>query len=69
MDLRHKGDVDGVKTAAAIHALCGSGIVFVTAYADDPIASRRMREIRPTAIISKPARPEAILEAVNAAIG
>jgi CheY-like chemotaxis protein len=43
MDVRLGGDFDGVKAATAIQALCGSEIVFVTAYAHDPIGSLRMR--------------------------
>jgi CheY-like chemotaxis protein len=66
MDIRLKGDRDGIEAASLLAGELGIRCIFVTAYAD-----RRMREralaVRPLGYIVKPIRDAELKEALAAA--
>ena len=65
MDINLHGDLDGIEIAERILAKKNVPILFVTAYADEPVISR-IRALLPDApIISKPATPAAIRYAIR----
>jgi CheY-like chemotaxis protein len=53
MDIRIKGSIDGVETAAQIRQTSGVPIIFVTAYSDPAIVAR-VAGVRPDGLLFKP---------------
>ena len=53
MDVRLKGSIDGIQTAAKIHTLTDVPIVYVTAYSDDATLTRA-RQTEPFGYVLKP---------------
>ena len=65
MDINLHGDLDGIEIAERILAKKNVPILFVTAYADEPVISR-IRALLPDApVISKPATATAITSAIQ----
>jgi CheY-like chemotaxis protein len=65
MDVNLHGDLDGIEIAERILARRKVPILFVTAYADEPVISR-IRSLLPDApVISKPATAAAITSAIR----
>lgn len=67
MDVRLRGDKDGVDAALVIRETVGSEVVFVTG-SKDPEAMARMRLAHPAAVLFKPASDRQLYAAVRDAM-
>ena len=67
MDVRLKGDKDGVDAAIAIHNTVGSKIIFITG-SREPANVKRMELDHPIAVLFKPIYGRALQRAVESAL-
>jgi DNA-binding NarL/FixJ family response regulator len=67
MDVRLRGDADGVDAALAIRSLVGSKIIFITG-SREPATLARMQIGQPAAILSKPVSDQQLQAAIRAAL-
>ncbi len=67
MDIRLRGDVDGITTAERIRAEMDVPVIFLTAYADDATLARA-RATGPFGYVLKPVEDRALLAAITMAI-
>jgi DNA-binding NarL/FixJ family response regulator len=67
MDMRLRGEGDGVDAALAIHATVGSKVIFLTGSREQETIDR-MRLSRPAAILFKPVSERALRSAIHAAM-
>jgi AmiR/NasT family two-component response regulator len=67
MDVRLKGDADGVDAALAIHRAVGSKVIFITG-SREPANVERMRLDHATAVLFKPIYGRTLETAVEAAL-
>ena len=68
MDVRLKGDEDGVDAALAIHATTGSKVIFITG-SREPATMARIELDHATAVLFKPLYGQQLRIAVDAALG
>lgn len=68
MDVRLRGNGDGITAAAAILAERPVPVVFCTAFAEDPTTRRRLESLA-TAVVAKPVRPDLLGRALARAFG
>lgn len=66
MDIRLKGDVDGITTAATIRELTGTPVIYLTAYSGDDILDRA-KQTEPYGYLLKPVQEEALETAIRMA--
>jgi CheY-like chemotaxis protein len=64
MDVRLRGKRNGIEAAEVIRARQAVGLVFCTAYAEDPASRERMLAAGALAILTKPIQPGALEEAL-----
>ena len=67
MDVRLRGEQDGVDAALAIHDLVGSKVIFITGSKEDATATR-IRLDHPTAVLFKPVSERQLQTAVRSAM-
>ncbi len=67
MDVRLKGEADGVDAALAIHEQVGSKVIFITG-SREPETISRIHMDHPTAVLFKPLSDRALASAVTAAL-
>jgi AmiR/NasT family two-component response regulator len=67
MDLRLKGQRDGVDAALAIHERVGSKVIFITG-SQEPSAMQRIQADHPTAVLIKPVPDVLLKSTVTAAL-
>jgi two-component system cell cycle sensor histidine kinase/response regulator CckA len=67
MDIRLKGDVDGIEAAIRIHNTLNTPILYLTAYSDDSTLERA-REANPYGYILKPFEERALKSAIEVAL-
>ena len=67
MDVRLKGDMDGVDASIAIHKAVGSKIIFITG-SREPANLERIKLDHPTAVLFKPIFGRRLQTAVEAAL-
>jgi DNA-binding NarL/FixJ family response regulator len=67
MDLRLKGDKDGVDAAAAIHENVGSKVIFITG-SREPATIDRIHRNHPFALLFKPVSDQELANTVTAAL-
>jgi CheY-like chemotaxis protein len=68
MDVRLKGQQDGIDAAAAIHQAIGSQIIYITG-SREPAVQERIAKIHPAPILFKPVRFDQLKKAVLQALG
>lgn len=68
MDMRLRGDKDGVDAALAIHDTVGSKVIFVTG-SREPSTMARIQLDHPSAVLFKPVSDHELREAIEAATG
>jgi DNA-binding NarL/FixJ family response regulator len=68
MDVRLKGEKDGVDAALAIHRILGSKIIFITG-SSDPATMERISTDHPLAILRKPVAERQLKAAIDIALG
>jgi CheY-like chemotaxis protein len=68
MDVRLKGEEDGVDAALAIHATTGSKVIFITG-SREPATMARIELDHATAVLFKPIYGQQLRIAVDAALG
>jgi DNA-binding NarL/FixJ family response regulator len=68
MDVRLKGEEDGVDAALAIHKLIGAKVIFITG-SREPATMARIQEDHPSAVLFKPIYGQQLRTAVEAALG
>jgi CheY-like chemotaxis protein len=68
MDIRIKGAVDGIETAALLRERFGTPIVFLTAYSDDETLARA-RAVSPAGYLLKPFSDDELRAALEIALG
>jgi DNA-binding NarL/FixJ family response regulator len=68
MDVRLRGEQDGVDAALAIHDLVGSKVIFITGSKEASTAAR-IRMDHPEAVLYKPVSDRQLQSAVRAAMG
>ncbi len=66
VDIRIKGDVDGIGTALRLRDLCDCKIVFVTGQGDSQ-TRQRAEAIHPSGYLQKPFSPEQFENAISQA--
>jgi two-component system, response regulator PdtaR len=64
MDVRLKGDKDGVDAALAIHEIFEASVIFITG-SREPETVARIRQDHPAAILFKPILPVHLHEAIE----
>jgi hypothetical protein len=67
MDIRLKGDIDGIEAAIRIHNTFNTPILYLTAYSDDSTLERA-REAHPYGYILKPFEEKALKSAIEVAL-
>jgi CheY-like chemotaxis protein len=67
MDMRLRGDADGVDAACAIHDTVGSKMIFITA-SSEPATMARIQLDHPSAVLIKPVSDRQLRDAIAAAI-
>lgn len=67
MDVRLRGEADGVEAATAIHSLVGSKVIFITG-SKEPSTTARIQMDHPTAVLFKPVSDQQLRAAVLAAM-
>lgn len=67
MDIRLKGDMDGIETAAIIKKEYAIPVIYITAFDDESIKSRAMKTL-PSAFLVKPLTTEVMKEAIDNAL-
>jgi two-component system, response regulator PdtaR len=67
MDVRLRGELDGVSAALAIHEFVGSKVIFITGSREESTLER-IRQDHPTAVLFKPVPDRLFKAAVNAAM-
>lgn len=67
MDIRIKGDVDGIDTATELHKLYGLRVIYLTAHADVASIDRAKRTY-PHAYLLKPVKPGELQGAIEIAM-
>ncbi len=67
MDVRLKGEEDGVDAALAIHRLVGSKVIFITG-SREPATMARIQEDHPSGVLFKPIYGQQLRTAVEAAL-
>jgi CheY-like chemotaxis protein len=67
MDVRLRGELDGIDAAFAIHELVGSKVIFITG-SRDPATAARIQADRPEAVLFKPVSDRQLKTAVSGAI-
>ena len=67
MDMRLRGEKDGVDAALAIHELVGSKVIFVTG-SKEPKTTAGILSDHPTAILYKPISASELQAAINDAL-
>jgi DNA-binding NarL/FixJ family response regulator len=68
MDVRLKGEADGVDAALEIHRLTGSQVIFITG-SREPETLERINQDHPAAILFKPILPIHLTTAVEKVLG
>lgn len=68
MDMRLRGDGDGVDAALAIHESVGSKVIFITG-SQDPATIARINLDHPAAVLLKPVHQRLLTETVRSVIG
>jgi DNA-binding NarL/FixJ family response regulator len=68
MDVRLKGEKDGIDAAVAIHKAVGSRIIYITG-SREPAVQQRIAQIYPAPILFKPVRFDQLKKAVLQALG
>ena len=68
MDIRIRGDMDGVDTASVLRTQLGLPVVFLTANADDPTL-RRALTVGAGGFLTKPFNPKRVHHAIQVALG
>jgi len=68
MDVRLKGDRDGVDAAIAIHDEVGSKVIFITG-SREPATMARIQEDHPAGVLFKPIYGQQLRTAVETALG
>lgn len=68
MDVRLKGEKDGIDAAVAIHKAVGSHIIYITG-SREPAVQQRIAQIHPAPILFKPVRFDQLKKAVLQALG
>ena len=66
MDMRLRGEGDGVDAALAIYETVGSKVIFITG-SREPATIERINSDHPWAILFKPASQEQLADAINSA--
>ena len=67
MDVRLRGDLDGVDAAFAIHELVGSKVIFITG-SKDPATAARIQRDHPAAVLFKPVSDRQLMTAISGAM-
>ena len=67
MDVRLRGEKDGVDAALEIHAFLGSKIIFITG-SSDPATMKRISSDNPLAILRKPVGERQLKAAIDLAL-
>jgi two-component system, response regulator PdtaR len=67
MDIRLRGELDGVDAALAIHEVVGSRIIFVTGSRDE-LTAARIRMDHATAVLFKPVSDRQFKDTLTAAL-
>jgi DNA-binding NarL/FixJ family response regulator len=67
MDIRIKGDVDGIDTATELHKRYGLRVIYLTAHADVASIDRAKRTY-PHAYLLKPVKPGELQGAIEIAM-
>jgi DNA-binding NarL/FixJ family response regulator len=67
MDVRLRGEKDGVDAALAIHQTLGSKVIFITG-SSDPATMRRISTDHPLAILRKPVADRQLRAAIDMAL-
>ena len=67
MDIRLRGEMTGIEAAIQIHLTNDIPIVFLTAYADEPIL-QRVKFSNPYAYLTKPVRDKELQASIEVAI-
>ncbi len=67
MDIRLKGDMDGIEAAQRIRALYQTPVIFLTAHSDEDTLSRALRT-RPCGYLVKPFRERELYQAIEMGI-
>jgi CheY-like chemotaxis protein len=68
MDVRLRGEMDGVEAAAAIRARFGIPTIFMTGYSDEK-TQERMQAVEPCRYLVKPVELGAVREAIDSVLG
>ena len=68
MDMRLRGDKDGVDAALEIHHTVGSKVIFITG-SREPATMARIQLDHPSAVLFKPISGQQLRAAVEAALG
>lgn len=68
MDVRLRGEKDGIDAAIAIHETVGSKIIFITG-SREPETLERIQKGHPSAVLFKPVSDGQLLTAVKAVLG
>lgn len=68
MDVRLKGEGDGVDAAIAIHQLVGAKVIFITG-SREPATMARIQEDHPSGVLFKPIYGQQLRTAVETALG
>jgi len=67
MDMRLRGEADGVDAAIAIHASVGSRVIFITG-SQEPSTLERIQLDHPTAVLVKPVNQRIFTSTLTAAL-
>ncbi len=67
MDINLTGDMDGIETARRMQELGLTAIIFITGYSSGDLLERA-RALNPVAIFTKPVNPQALKNAIEAAV-
>jgi CheY-like chemotaxis protein len=68
MDVRLKGQMDGIDAAKAIRQATGASVIFVTG-SGEPATIARIERVQPVAVLHKPIRFDQLRDAVRYAVG
>jgi len=68
MDIRIKGDLDGIGVAEKIAEFCTAKVIFITAYSNDETLARAQK-MHPVAYLVKPYKEQMLYSAIEQALG
>ena len=66
-DIKIKGDKDGIETARAIKEICGSSVIFISAYSNEETLGECMK-LNPFAYLKKPFKDQELRNAIDGAL-